>query len=191
MNLFKRIASALSGASPQEDLTSSYPSAAFDGAHEFRAYPAKSLLKDQGVFAYRLEFATFEADANLVMNALTSQFDWPLHEPFQEGKARQGNKSTHFSIRREFGGAVIVMVTNSTELITRIDALDLQPPPPWLVFPHADPLTLGSLQGSMEYWWDWLFSPFWNTLDAEDREIYLKRYSANQDWGDFLSAHSR
>jgi len=158
--------------------------------HEFRDYPPKVFLKDRGVFAYRLEFATLEKDAELVIGALAAQFNWPIHEPFQEGKARQGEKAAHFSIRREFGGAVVVMVTNSIELIEKIDALQLEPPPPWIAFPDADPSAMGSLQGSMEYWWDWLFSPFWNAQDAKERESYLERYLANEDWVDFLSARS-
>lgn len=189
MNFFKRTASALGV--PQDDMTSNYPAAHLDGMHEFRDYPPKVFLKDRGVFAYRLEFATFERDAELVIGALASQFDSPIKQPFQEGKARQGDKSVHFSIRREFGGAIIVIVTNCTELIEKIDALHIEPPPPWIAFPDADPSALGSLQGSMEYWWDWLFSPFWNALNADEQESYLKRYPTNQDWADFLAAHSR
>jgi hypothetical protein len=179
MHLFKRIAASLSGIAPQNDLAISYPSAALNGTLKFHSYPPKVLLEDQRVFA------------DLVMGALASQFQWPIQGAFQEGKARQGDKAVHFSIRRQFGGSVVVMVTNSIELIEKIDSLDLQPPPPWVVFPHADPRTFGSLQGSMEYWWGQLFSPFWNTLDSEERASYLGRYCAHPEWADFLSSRAQ
>lgn len=191
MNLFKRIAAALSGATPQDDMANCYPAAALDETHEFQVYPPKILLKDQGVFAYRLEFATFKADASRVLGALASQFECPDQALFQEGRVQNGGKSVHFSIRQEFGGAVIVLVTNSIELIKKIDALDIEPPPPWVAFPDIDPSILGSLQGAMEYWWDWLFSPFWSGLSANERMDYLTRHSADEDWADFLSMRER
>jgi hypothetical protein len=188
MNFFKRIAAALGAGAPQDDMASRYPAAALDTTSNFTAYPPKVFLKEKGVLVYRLEFATFEADAIRVVQALSSEFNLTDPATFQEGQSRQGDKSVHFSTRSAFNGAVVVVVTNSTVLIEKIDNLHLEPPPPWFAFPNVDPSTLGDLQGSMEYWWDWLFAPFWNALDDTDRAHYLSRFPPDEDWAEFLSS---
>ncbi|QJE02081.1 hypothetical protein HH212_20355 [Massilia forsythiae] len=190
MDFFKRIAAAFGAGATRDNMAGSYPPAALDELSNFRPYPPKVFLKGQGVFAYRLEFGALEADAAGVVGALASEFGWPNPALLQEGHARRGDKSVHFSIRSEFGGVVVVIVTNCAALINKIDALNIVPPPPWLAFPDADPSSLGSLQGAMEYWWDWLFSPFWSELDARGRVAYLSRFAAHDDWLEFLSSRA-
>lgn len=190
MSFFKRLREGLGGAKPVDDLANVYPRDAFKPVDGLSAYPKKTRPSDPGVFAYRLEFMVANADAALVVDALGSQFDLPSKGPFQEGQARHGETAVHFSIRPEFGGAVVVIMTNSSTLLAKIDALDLEPPPPWTAFPDVDPSTLGSLQGSMEYWWDWLFLPFWSAADAPARSRYLKKHPANEDWQEFLKNHA-
>lgn len=189
MSLLKRIRAAFGAQTPRDGMIDSYPPTDFEEATGLRAYPPKVLLKDQGVFAYRLEFAAFEADAARFVDALASTFNWPNRALFQNGQARRGDRSAHFSIRFEFHGAVVVTVTNSAAFIEKIDALNIEPPPPWIAFPDVDPSTLGALQGSMEYWWDWLFSPFWSALDEGQRASCLSRFPPpSEDWLEFLSA---
>ena len=188
MNFLRRIAAASDTGTPQDDMASRYPAAALEATSNFTAYPPKVFLKEKGIFAYRLEFATFEADALRVIKASGSEFSFTNQATFQEGQSRHGDKSAHFSVRPEFNGAVVVVVTNSTVLIEKIDNLHLEPPPPWFAFPNVDPSTLGDLQGSMEYWWDWLFAPFWNVLDDTGRANYLSRFPPDDDWAEFLSS---
>jgi len=188
MNFFRRIAAALDTGTPQDDMASRYPSAALETTSKFSVYPPKVFLKEKGVFAYRLEFATFESYAIRVVQALSSEFILTDPKTFQEGQSRHGDKSVHFSTRSEFNGAVVVVVTNSIVLIEKIDNLHLEPPPPWFAFPNVDPSTLGDLQGSMEYWWDWLFAPFWNALNGTGRAHYLSRFPPDDGWADFLSS---
>lgn len=190
MNFFKRLRKGLDGAKPIDDLTEAYPQNAFKAVDGLLPYPKKTLLSDRGVFAYRLEFMVAGADAAMVVDALHSKFDLENRAAFQEGQARSGETAVHFSIKAEFGGAVVVILTNSMALLARIDALDSEPPPPWKVFPDADPSTLGSLQGSMEYWWDWLFLPFWNAADTPARSRYLQKHPADEEWREFLETHA-
>jgi hypothetical protein len=82
------------------------------------------------------------------------------------------------------------MVTNAVALLKRIDALDLAPSPPWNVFPDADPSTLGSLQGSMEHWFNWLFLPYWRSADVATRSHYATRHGASKEWLEFLALHA-
>lgn len=189
MNILKRIGVALGASKPIDDMAREYPESALDPAQDFARYPEKVFLGGKNIFAYRLEFTVSEADAERVVSAMGSQFDLPSHATFQECTAKNGSHSIHLSSRPEFGGAVIVMVTNSVALLKEIDALDLTPPPPWVVFSDADPSTLGSLQGSMEYWWEWLFMPYWNSRDEAARQRYLAEHPTSAPWLEFLSSH--
>jgi len=190
MNIFKRIGAALGASKPVDEMAAAYPQSALGLAENLSAYPHKVLLADQGVFAYRMEFATFEADAARVVGAIAAEFPLPSLASFQDGQVRNERTAAHFSLRPEFRGAVVVIVTNALPLIAAIDALKLQPPPPWIVFPDADPSALGSLQGDIEYWWDWLFLPFWSAADEATRSRYLTTYPTNEDWLEFLDSHA-
>lgn len=190
MGLLKRMAAALGGAKPIDEMVKAYPEDALGGAGSFSGYPEKSFLGAKGVFAYRMEFMVSERDGARVVEAIASDFELASRATFQEGPASGGGKSIHFSLRPEFGGALVVIVTNSVRLIEKIDALRLQPPPPWIVFPAVDPSTLGSLQGSLEYWWDWLFLPFWNAADASAKASYLEKFPASAEWMEFLETHA-
>jgi hypothetical protein len=109
---------------------------------------------------------------------------------FQQGQAADGDQAIHYSLRPEFGGAVVELVTNSVAFLEMLDALCLQPPPPWVVFPDADAASLGSLQGDMQYWWDWFWVPFWAAADEGERVRYLEKYSARRGWVECLKLGS-
>lgn len=68
--------------------------------------------------------------AALGVGALLSEFDVGSGEAFQEGNARRGETAVRFSIRPKFGGAVVVILTNSVSLLARNDTLKLERPPP-------------------------------------------------------------
>lgn len=190
MNILKRIGAALGVAKPADEMAKAYPESALDPAQGFSGHPAKAFLGGKGIYAYRMEFAVFEADGARVIQAIASEFELASQDTFQEGSTRSGGKAVHFSLRPEFGGAVVVIVTNTIPLIEKIDALTLQPPPPWMAFPAVDPSTLGSLQGATEYWWDWLFMPFWSAADSAARARYLAKYPTTEDWLEFLALHA-
>ncbi|MTV39331.1 hypothetical protein [Duganella radicis] len=190
MNIFKRIGAALGGVKQEHELARDYPQGSLPPAPAFSSYPEKTHLGDQGIFAYRMEFMVAEAHGSLVLDAINSEFQLESQAVFQEGHLVNGARSIHFSLRPEFGGARVAIVTNSVQLLEKIDALKLQPPPPWIVFPDADPSALGSLQGSMEYWWDWFFQPFWASADAATRARYLTIYPTDQEWRDYLMLHT-
>lgn len=190
MSFFQRLRESLGGAKPVDNMAKDFPEEAFTPAEGLSAYPRKTRLSDRGLFAYRLEFVVASSDAPLVARTIGTEFDLPSPQAFQQGEARRPGKALHFSIRPEFGGAVVVMVTNSVSLLAQIDALRLEPPPPWTVFPDEDASTLGSLQGSMDYWWDRLFLPFWSAADAQLRLRYLDEHPATPDWLEFLETHA-
>ncbi|NYE60731.1 hypothetical protein FHW58_001883 [Duganella sp. 1224] len=190
MNIFKRIGAVLTGAKPEHALARDYPQNNLLSAPAFANYPQKAYLGDQGIFAYRMEFMVTEADARRILNTLNTEFDLMSQDMFQEGHLATPTQSIHFSLRPEFGGVRVAIVTNSVKLLEGIDALALEPPPPWAIFPEADPSALGSLQGPMAYWWDWFFLPFWTTANASKRQRYLAAHPTDQEWVDFLMLHS-
>jgi hypothetical protein len=189
MSFFKRLPEGLGGAKPIDELAKACPSTLSNRSMASWRIRKKA-ASDQSVLAYRLEFMVASADAALVVDALRSEFDLENVEVFQEGQARRDKTAVHFSIRAEFGGAVVVILTNSMALLAKIDELNLEPRPPWKVFPEVDPSTLGSLQGSMEYWWDWFFLPFWSAADAPARSRYLQKHPADNEWREFLETHA-
>lgn len=190
MNIIKRIGAALTGAKPEHALARDYPESNLPSAPAFSNYPQKIYLGDQGIFAHRMEFMVQEADANRIVNTLSAEFDLTSQDIFQEGHLATSTQSIHFSLRPEFGGVRVAIVTNSIKLVEGIDALALEPPAPWAVFPEADPNALGSLQGAMAYWWEWFFLPFWTSADANKRQRYFDAHPASQDWIDFLMPYS-
>ncbi len=191
MGLFKKIAALVGACKPIDELVEAYPASALAPTPALAAYPPKVFLGDRGVHAYRTEFMVGLKDAARVARAIASEFESVLDRTFQEGSARKGSTGAHFSLRPEFGGAVATIVTNSGALLGKIDALQVRPPPPWLVFPDMDPEAVGSLQGLAAYWWDWFFLPFWSAATAEERRRYLDEFKASSEWREFVELHAR
>ncbi len=190
MGLFKKIAALVGASKPIDELVDAYPASALAPMPTLSAYPPKVFLGDKNVHAYRTEFMVGLDDAPRVLNAIASEFELASAALFQEGSAHKGSTRAHFSLRPEFGGAVATIVTNSGALLGKIDALEVRPPPPWLVFPDMDPEAVGSLQGSAAYWWDWFFLPFWSAATAEERRRYLEDFKASPEWREFVELHA-
>lgn len=124
--------------------------------------------------AQRRLFAVTEADAPRVLNLLAAH-------------ANDINSFTRYSERREFGGHVIELATDSVAVLQALDAMRLRPPAPWLAFPDIDAGGTGSLQGSLDYWWNWLWMPYWNSATPDERERWLAL--ASDDWREFIELH--
>jgi hypothetical protein len=191
MGLFRKLGALFGVKQPIDELVRAYPASTMEANVHLAAYPPKTYLADKGVHAYRTEFMIAQADVKRIIDIIDAEFTLPSHEPFHEGSTRKGDKSIHYSLRPEFGGAVVTIITNSTALLQKVDAANLRPPPPWLVFPDADPSALGSLQGSMAYWWEWFFLPFWRSAGQEERMRYLEAFCASEDWREFVELHER
>lgn len=190
MGLFKKIAALVGASKPIDELIRAYPASALGPVPSLAAFPPKVFLGDRGVHAYRTEFMVGLEDAARVARAIASEFESVFDSTFQEGSANNGCKAAHFSLRPEFGGAVATIVTNSGALLGKLDSLSLRPPPPWLVFRDMDPETVGSLQGSAAYWWDWFFLPFWRAATSEERLRYLEEFKSSPEWREFIELHA-
>lgn len=86
----------------------------------------------------------------------------------------------------EFNARVVILVTNSLALVEAVRDLPITPPGPWVVFPQVDPNELLGLQGSLEWWWDVYWQPFWENLDEPAQQAFLQQSGAPQAWVDFF-----
>ena len=168
MNLLRKAARMFK---PKNDLSKTYAASMLPGeALGLAPYPKKDFLAAQGIYAYRLQFMVLEHDAKAVLSAIAANFKVERDDIFQEGSARNDQGyAIHFSIRPEFDGAVVELVTNFIPFLKALDAMAIKPPAPWVVFPEIDPESLGSLQGSIDYWWTWFWSPFWDAVSDDEK----------------------
>ena len=69
---------------------------------------------------------------------------------------------------------------------TRILNRQVDVVPPWVAFGQTDAFVSNWRQGNNEYWWhnEWL--PFWHALSLKQKESYLQRHSASDEWRRYL-----
>lgn len=71
-----------------------------------------------------------------------------------------------------------------------IDSKCLRPQkPPWIAFPQIAPTELVAYlkQGDTEAWFDQVWRPFWDALDATQRVAYLNEWKATPEWIDAIN----
>ncbi len=54
-------------------------------------------------------------------------------------------------------------------------------PPPWVESPGYPPADIFWRQ-SGQYWFAYVWEPFWNTLNVDEKEDYLKRWNVPDVW---------
>ncbi|WP_050092331.1 hypothetical protein [Yersinia pseudotuberculosis] len=45
------------------------------------------------------------------------------------------------------------------------------------------------MQGNLSFWWDWMWLPFWDSLDAIQKEDYLIANAAPLGWVEYFNFH--
>lgn len=189
MNLFDTLRSALGGKTPAQKVYAVHILP--QPLQGLCTYPPKAFLAAQGVYAYRLECMLSIADAANLVACLRAHFPTVAEAVFQEGRhAAASGESLNFALRPGFQGATLELLTNSRSLLLALDALHLQPPAPWHVFPDADPESIGSLQGDMDYWWTVYWQPFWDAASTPERALFLQQNQASKGWADYLQLTS-
>lgn len=162
------------------------------GKEGFAFYPRKTFLGQQGLFAYHTilmiagsEFEGFRELVRTVFDQITIKQD-------QESICTSGDRSTlKLAVRREFNGLIIELITNSKTFLERLDVSFNAPPPPWFAFPDMESIeVIMNKQGSLEYWWDWIWNPFWEHASAETRADYLSAHKASVEWAEYLAGQA-
>lgn len=155
------------------------------------AYPRCNALGEYGIHAYHFSImpnaASLErllalVDTHGFKSSISKAGEWALCSN-AEGLTLALHRQA------EFGSSSLILVSNDTGLLNDLCAAHLQPPAPWEVFPGCDPGSIGSLQGSTEYWWHNYWLPFWSSLGPQQRNAYLARHSVDGDWLQFIETH--
>ncbi|WP_161940242.1 hypothetical protein, partial [Cupriavidus necator] len=157
-------------------------------------YPEiSSLLPGAGINAFYAHFQLESDKVHGFIEGIKTGFDKIDEHLYTR---RSGNEVGDFfisiALNDEFSGSIVSMMTNDVSVFCRIAVANSGPPPPWVAFPEiSEPLKLGFLQGDIEYWWDNYWSPFWESLTAEEREAYLGRRGATKEWKRCIWLHGR
>jgi hypothetical protein len=185
VQLLKKLFEAMGAQTPTQKI---YTAQVLPEANQGLApYPRKEFLGAQAVFAYRLQFMVKGGQAPKLMEAIRKHFPSVDERNLQEGEHRNGvGEAIHFAVRSEFNGATVEMLTNSDSLMLALDALQLEPPPPWVAFPNIDPDTLGSRQGAIEYWWNIYWQPFWACQSSPENQRFNDTNKVPIGWDIYL-----
>lgn len=54
--------------------------------------------------------------------------------------------------------------------------------PPWIVYPGHDFGEGFFRQGEGNTWMEYIWSPYWDSLNEEEQEAYLKRWNVPEGW---------
>ncbi|WP_254471218.1 hypothetical protein [Pseudomonas triclosanedens] len=155
-----------------------------NGSESFLSYPAKTYLGAQGANAYYMIAVLRNAELPKLKALVQSRFhsQEPVNDSIVQSELQE---ALAMSYREEFGGVLVELTTNSVPLLQSIDKLFDSPPAPWLAFPHLEPIeVILPKQGSLEYWWDHIWHPYWSSLSPNEKEQY--RQSAPTAWREVL-----
>jgi hypothetical protein len=86
----------------------------------------------------------------------------------------------------DFNGNVIHLITNDPALIREIQALNCYPPIPSISFPTLNPEEYGSLQGDLDFWFTWLWLPYWKSLTDKKRS----QLNLSEEWQEFIESRT-
>lgn len=147
-------------------------------------YPSVISLEAHGCGAYLLK-AHVTADVVSQLEQRIAEIG--LLDPVQNGHFqtyRQGLDAASLRTESLGEGLTLLLVSNSTRLLQVLP--NLAPPPPWRIFPEVDASGLGSLQGSLEYWWSHYWWPYWQSLSQEQRKEWLQDPAHPENWREYL-----
>lgn len=176
-----------------QELVPIYPALDLALPAQDQDYPRAISLKADGLRAYLL-------DMHLSPKHLAQIEQLIEHLGFRrkpqtvsfETFSREGtsSESEAVSIQKEAlgNGTSLLLVSNSIELLQSLP--DLVPPLPWDVFPEVDADGLGALQGSLEYWWNHYWWPYWNSLSPQQRTDWLNNTSHPESWREYIQLQS-
>ncbi len=158
-----------------------------EGNERFNPYPAKTFLGEQNLYAYYLIVMLKHDDFPELQALIATRFG---NQELRNGTTLRNENQEFLAVayHQEFGGIVVEATTNSIPLIRAFDSHFPAPPPPWVAFPNMEPIeAVMSKQGSLEYWWKWIWNPFWHYAPADIRVNYLTHHKASEEWAECLA----
>ncbi|UIP28992.1 hypothetical protein [Photobacterium sp. TLY01] len=102
---------------------------------------------------------------------LQAQYPEVSVEVYREVKEIACSDSSIFKLNLldGFGGCVVHLITNDHSIVDAILDANFSPPEPMISFPDINPDEYGSLQGDIDYWFTWLWVPYWESLTQDER----------------------
>ncbi|KEY60414.1 hypothetical protein [Serratia sp. DD3] len=172
------------------DFTSIFSKGNFQEVSDSKKYPCiTSLIKDN-TYAYRMFFCMDKKFTQGIIDVINDAFESSMtFEKSRDIVILSKNKAVALNVYNDFGGEVVRLITNSEHIINSIWKLNITPPPPWVAFPEIDPDGLGSMQGNLSFWWDWMWLPFWNSMDGTKKKDYLTVNFAPLNWVEYFNFH--
>lgn len=155
-------------------------------------FPAVTDMRKFGLEAYRLLFMPSHSSLLKLRSLIIDfGFDTPLGQISNFNILRRKSGETLFvGEYAEFRGVVLVLLTNSVHFLKLVQALELEPKAPWIVFPDVDAEGLGRMEGELGYWWENHWLQFWGTLNKEEQDNYLEQNNAPADWIEFFNFYA-
>ncbi|MHA6491918.1 hypothetical protein ACX0MV_01570 [Pseudomonas borbori] len=162
------------------------------GVENFSSYPRKIFLGQQGLFAYHATLMITDSEFEDFCELVRKMFAQATIKQGIEANYSSGDGSTlQLSVRQEFNGLIIELITNSRTLLEELDTFFNAPPPPWFAFPMMEPIEAAmAKQGSLQYWWEFIWSPFWDYAPIEIRAAYLRDHKASHEWAECLAGQA-
>jgi hypothetical protein len=159
------------------------------GGEAFSLYPRKIFLGQQGLFAYHAILMITDDEFEKLCALIGRTFGQAtIKQTQKEIYLNDDGAALQIAVRQEFNGLIIEMITNSKVLLEGLDASFKAPPPPWFAFSQMEPIeAVMGKQGSLEYWWSWLWEPFWENANTETRVAYLRDHKASEEWIECLT----
>lgn len=165
-----------------------FPKDDFKEISILKKYPSVTLLIEDNVYAYRMLFCVDNESAEIILQLINDHFKSNITiEGANDIVISSGNQAISFNMYNDFEGKVVRLITNSDAFFSKIWELKIMPPPPWISFPEIDPDGLGSMQGNLSFWWDWMWLPFWDSLDSAQKEDYLIANAAPLGWVEYFN----
>lgn len=150
-------------------------------------YPTP-LPPDNSIEAYLIRFLVSEDSLAMLFQVLAQigyVVDPELNTQVLNRSGEPASKKVMLFQHPSFAGTVVSFASDDLDVLEALQQTKLEPPLPADSFPWIDPEGLGSLQGDMEYWWTYLWLPFWEALNQEERLAL----NLEPDWREFIAIH--
>ncbi|ARU90449.1 hypothetical protein [Pseudomonas sp. M30-35] len=157
-----------------------------DGSEKLNPYPRKIYLSERQVCAYYIAAVLPTEELERLETLILETINVKLPQD-NSIVSNIDNEAVSAHWRNEFNGVLVELTTNSRRLINAIDKFVGPPMPPWITFPQLQPIeAVMAKQGSLEYWWEWVWMPFWSGCTPAARHEFLQQTGANKEWQELL-----
>lgn len=146
------------------------------------------LPPEPSIEAYLIRFLVSDESLTMLFQVL-AQIDYlvssDLNTQVLNRSGEPVDKKVMLFLHSSFAGTVVSLASDDLDVLKALQQTRLDPPLPADSFPWIDPEGLGSLQGDMEYWWTYLWLPFWLSLSQEEQSML----DLEPEWREFIAMH--